>query len=120
MKRDRKSKLLLFFIVALILYAIASSYNRFIINKDYLIEYEAPCNSEVENCFKLACEDTEECAPETYKIVIKKASDLRTQCGETVIGCKLSEVCLENDVDCQIIYCNSDQYEQCVGPDFNN
>ena len=81
------------------------SYNRFIVHQDYIVGYEGKCDPLLENCF-VGCED-DECTEEYYYSYVQKyAADLYDECGKDITDCEASNLCLPNDHECSITYCD--------------
>jgi len=99
------NRILSYVLVPVIIIIGTISYYRFIVNHDYIVEYEGVCDPYTEECF-VGCED-EECTQEYYYSNMHKyASDLYTQCGKDITDCEAASMCLPNDQECSIIYCN--------------
>jgi|SRR3989338_11679671 len=94
----------LFYILALFIIVVGViSYNRFIVNQDYLVGYEGECDPATEECF-VGCED-DACAEEYfYTKMIKYAPDLYQECGSDITDCEAASVCLPDDRVCSITY----------------
>ncbi len=89
---------LLFFIVGIV------SYNRFIVNRDYMVAYEGECNPNTESCFVICDDDA--CSQKHYYSKIQKyAPILYEECGEDITDCKLANECVFGDTKCSIVYC---------------
>ncbi len=97
-----------FFPYILIIAVIISggfSYYRFMIKYDYLVGYEGVCDQAVEKCF-IGCED-DACTTEYYYTKMQKYEpDLFTECGVDITDCENANVCLLNDRDCSITFCD--------------
>jgi len=94
--------LILLFAVIVVVFL---SYNRFIVRRDYIVEYEGNCDPTVDVCF-IGCED-DECIENYYYFNIQKyAADLYGQCGEDITDCEEANVCLPEDHNCSITYCD--------------
>lgn len=114
---DKRSKILLWVLVAAVALSVALAFYRTIIKHDYLISQEISCNPETESCFVLVCDPAEDdtCvgteAERTsyYKIIEKKAYNIPL-CDSSAGDCP-EPACTEGESDCQIILCepgNSD------------
>lgn len=95
-----------FYILAIfIIITTVAAYYRFMVSYDYIVSYEGSCNPEENVCFT-GCED-EECSEVYYYSFIQKyALDLYEQCGKNITDCEEANICLENDSDCSITYCD--------------
>jgi len=107
----RKNIFLLLLIILTIIVA-AISYNRFVVNYDYIAYYEGECDPELESCF-VGCED-DECTEEYYYFEIEKnAGDLYEQCGNNFLDCDQAYLCLPTDQYCSIKYCDLEINDEC-------
>lgn len=101
-----KKYFLLYTLIPLALLSIASSYYRFMVAEDYLVEYEGDCDPLKNSCF-IGCEDESCTFPYYYNIVTKNASALVAQCGPDITNCESAQICLSIDEkDCSISYCD--------------
>ncbi len=81
------------------------SYNKFIVNHDYIVSYEGVCDPSVQQCF-IGCED-EECTEAYYYSKVQKyAQDLYAQCGKDITDCKVANECLLGDRKCSVTFCS--------------
>src|SRR5574343_131847 len=94
-----------FVLIPLISIVVFISYNRFVINRDYIVEYEGTCDPYTQQCF-IGCEDDECAEPYYYSDIRKYAPDLYAECGEDITACEIANVCLPNDQKCSITYCD--------------
>jgi hypothetical protein len=100
-----KEHLFLILIPIVIIVGIIS-YNRLIINQDYIVAYEGVCDPNISNCF-IGCED-DSCSIEYYYSKVQKyAPDLYLECGKDITECENANICLPTDRNCNIIYCDS-------------
>lgn len=104
-----KKYFLLYTLIPLAVLSVASSYYRFMVTEEYLVEYEGDCDPEENNCF-VGCED-DACSSEYYySLVTKNASHLIAQCGNDISDCESAHICLaENSEECSISYCDPEQ-----------
>ena len=102
-----------FYILAfLVTLFIVASYYRFVVKQDYVVGYEGACDPIVESCF-IGCED-DDCTEEYYYSKMQKyAPDLYAECGESIIECELASICLPEDRNCSIIYCDAETDDSC-------
>jgi len=100
-----KNNFFLFILMPIILIIGYISFNRFIINHDYMISYEGDCDPVIENCY-IGCEDDECNEKYFYTKIFKYAPDLYEQCGNTIVGCDSANICFINDKNCSISYCD--------------
>jgi len=81
------------------------SYYRFMIKHDYVVGYEGVCDPTVEQCF-IGCDD-DACTEEYYYSKMQKYTpDLYAECGKDITDCEAASVCLPEDRDCSITFCN--------------
>ncbi|MBU1755080.1 hypothetical protein KKH81_02255, partial [Patescibacteria group bacterium] len=85
-------------------------YERFLVNHDYIVEYEGECDAETESCF-VGCEDDECTETYYYSLVEKYAADVRKQCGVDITDCEDANICLESDTHCSVTYCDAESEE---------
>lgn len=100
---DTKSKLLfsVFFIV--IVLSTAASYLRFVVNKDYLMSVEVPCDPSVDSCYFYEDEETGE--PILFKLIERPAHDL-PNCDPSDTVCMESIYCTNSPEEvCEVITC---------------
>lgn len=97
-----------FYVVSLLIVLSGiSSYFRFMVNNDYMVSYEGECDPTVDTCF-LGCED-DECTESYYYTNMQKyAADLYRQCGPDITGCEEANICLPEDYNCSITYCDEE------------
>lgn len=96
---------LFFVLIPIIIIVGYFSFNRFLVKHDYIVSYEGNCNPTIEQCF-IGCEN-DECTQEYFYSKIQKyAPDLYNECGKDITDCKQANICLPNDRDCSITYCN--------------
>jgi hypothetical protein len=85
--RERKKNIIFWVVfISIIIVAVALTYVRVFINKDYLVVDEVSCDPATEDCFVYTAEDlcaesevencTEETRDEYYKIIYKKAANV--------------------------------------------
>lgn len=98
-------------IVILAVLAVAFfSCNRFILKSDYVVSYEGVCDPSFESCF-VGCED-DECTQEYYYTEVQKyAPDLYRECGKDITDCDVANICLPEDKDCSVTYCDPETNE---------
>lgn len=83
------------------------SYFRFIVNNDYIVEYEGACDPTMEKCF-VGCED-DSCTKEYYYSSVQKyVPDLYRECGKDITDCEAASICLPEDLKCSVTYCDSE------------
>lgn len=83
------------------------SYNCFIVNHDYIVEYEGVCDPITEKCF-VGYEEGNNGEEEYYYSYVRKyAADLYAQCGKDITDCEAANVCLPEDRECLVVYCET-------------
>ena len=97
----------------LLILAAASSYYRFMIQTDYMVSYEGPCDESTQNCYA-DCDD-EECTSEYYfSTITRHANDIYALCGNDVLDCEAAESCPPEESTCSITFCDLEtESEQC-------
>lgn len=99
-------------IIPLIILAIAASFYRFMILKDYDISYEIECDPYSENCYVFCEEEDTDCTdPYYYNYVTRHASDIFPLCGNDVTDCEAANYCTEGESLCYVDYCLPDSEE---------
>lgn len=88
---DKKSKIFFWCFFSIIFIAIAISFYKYFISKDYYIKAEVECNPEKEKCFMAKSDSSE--TINYYKIIEKKAHDIPPM------------ICQEGE-DCKEIFCD--------------
>lgn len=125
---DKKSKILLLVFILFIIGAVAITYWRTFIRRDYIIEAQIDCDPASEACFIWQCdpgstEEGEACTgdPEKdiwyYKIIKKNASQIPV-CDPNSEECSPLS-CEENEKDCEMTLCtpeNVKEGETCNDP----
>jgi hypothetical protein len=128
-KMDRKSKALFVIIALLIAGSVAVTFWRYMVKKDYIIEAQADCDPETENCFIWKCnpnsmEEGEECTgvPDNdiwyYKIVRRNAKNIPL-CDPNDENCE-AFTCPEGEKDCEEVFCvagNAKEGDECNDPE---
>jgi len=126
---DKKSKILIWIVVILIIGSVGATYWRIFVKKDYIISNEVDCDPYSEKCFIWKCDpastvEGEKCTgdPEAdvwyYKIAERKAANIPL-CNPDEDETCLPFVCGENEEDCSETLCvegNADGIE-CVNPE---
>lgn len=101
-------------LIPLLLISLFLSYNRFVVENDYVVAYEGDCDPATESCF-VGCED-DACAEQYYYTTIEKhAAELREVCGTDITDCEEAYSCQETDAYCEVTYCDAST-DDCYGP----
>ncbi|MBU0999247.1 hypothetical protein KKG24_02995 [Patescibacteria group bacterium] len=106
-----------FYVLALLIIMIGIvSYYRFMVNHDYLVRYEGTCDPVTEKCFT-GCEDDDCTEMFYYSEMVKYAPDLYRECGDDITDCEAASICLSEDRECSVDYCDVDLDDNiCVIP----
>ncbi|HAS80437.1 MAG: hypothetical protein UR25_C0005G0065 [Candidatus Nomurabacteria bacterium GW2011_GWE1_32_28] len=105
MKINFREHIFSLILTPLIIIICVISYFRFMVYRDYIVEYEGVCDPLVDKCF-IGCED-DACTTEYYYTLIQKyAHDLYKECGNDVTDCEEANICLPDDRECSIVYCD--------------
>ena len=94
-----------FILVVLIIVVGTISYYRFMVKHDYLVSYNGACDPSTEKCF-MNCEDDACTKIDYYSKVQKYEPDLYSECGSDITDCKDASLCLSDDLNCSITYCD--------------
>lgn len=100
-----KNHFFLYLIVSLTILSVASSYIRFVVQKDYLVSYEGECEPYSQSCF-VYCEDEECSEPFYYSIIEREANEIFDLCGTDVTTCDEAYSCQDNVDICSITFCD--------------
>lgn len=102
-----RDHIMFYILVPLIIIVSAVSFYRFIIKGNYVVSYQGSCDPTTEKCF-VGCED-DACMKESYYTKVQKyAPDLSAECGKDITDCESANVCLSNDRNCSITYCDTE------------
>jgi hypothetical protein len=122
---DKKSKILIFGLFLILAIAMAVTYYRIIIARDYLIEAQTDCDPTIEKCFIYHCDPTiEECTGDTvsdtsyYKISRRKANHIPL-CDPSDESCQ-PFFCTEGETDCGDTFCSEEskmEGDECNDPE---
>ncbi|MDI6777844.1 MAG: hypothetical protein QMD77_01520 [Patescibacteria group bacterium] len=128
-KVDEKSKILFAVLAILIVGAVAVTFWRYIVKRDYIIQAQIDCDPETQNCFVWECdpmslEEGEQCTgnPDNdvwyYKIISRNAKNI-PDCDPNDENCT-AYVCGEGEKDCGYELCapeNVPEGEECNDPE---
>ena len=93
----------------LIALAVMLSFYRFYVTQDYLIAFQAPCDTTLHSCFVGECEDGDaSCEVSYYAVLTKRAADFARDCGSDIENCEKAAACLATDSFCTIEYCTTE------------
>jgi hypothetical protein len=102
-----RARPLLFVLLPLCVFVAVAGWYRFMVEADYIVEYEGACDPATESCF-IGCEDDECLEPYYYAWIRKPATDVYAACGEDVLGCTEAETCAPSDEECSVTYCSAE------------
>ncbi|MEI7749608.1 MAG: hypothetical protein WCJ25_01245 [Candidatus Moraniibacteriota bacterium] len=109
---DKKSKALFLVLFLSIAAAMAFTYYRIVVRRDYIVEAQTDCDPATEKCFVHHCDPaSEECAGDAvadtsyYKISRRKAFMI-PPCESGDESCQ-PFVCDENEADCEVSFCDA-------------
>ena len=115
MKTNIQNAILIVLVSIFILGTLWYAFNRFYIEKDYLVTQQISCDPETENCFVWQCDPTTETCSENeddniayYKIIEKRAFNI-PECTDEEDCEELH--CEANEVDCAVTLCMNDASE---------
>jgi len=108
-------KILTMVFVVLVLGSVGVTYYRYIVQKDFLVKYETPCEPSEEACFVYECDlEADECTgnPEEdttyYSLMYRKAYNI-PECDVEVEGdCDDAYVCPDGEEGCSVVTCTEE------------
>jgi hypothetical protein len=117
---DKKSKILIWIFVVLIIASVGVTFWRIMIKKDYIISAQTDCDPYAEKCFVWTCDpnstvEGEACVndPEKdiwyFQVVNRKAFNIPL-CDPNAEGCE-ALVCPEGEADCSVDFCTEENME---------
>jgi hypothetical protein len=118
---DKKSKILLWVLLFLIIGSVAVTYWRIMIKKDYMIEAQADCDPTIDKCFIWQCDpastvEGEKCTGDPdkdtwyYQIIKRKAANIPL-CDPADENCR-ALVCEDGEKDCSATFCDDTNKEE--------
>lgn len=120
---DHKTKILFTAFIVAVLSLGLFCYYKYVLQRDYLVYTEAPCDPSAEVCFVYTCDpETEECSgnPEEDTYYYKEVRRMASQfpgCDPHGEDC-LIDRCGENEVNCSISLCDpADPDSSCTLPE---
>jgi hypothetical protein len=107
---------LIYFLVISTVIVGSISFYRFMVKGDYIVGYEGECSPGAGSCFT-GCED-DACTQTYYYTLMKKyAPDLYRECGADITDCDDASICLPDDRDCSVTYCDDNaSNDTCFDP----
>lgn len=127
METNKENKMLLILLSIFVIAVFAYTYNRFYIQKDYIVEQHVSCDPETENCFVWQCDPAvEECSEneeenvDYYKLIEKHAASIPECSGEDCeeLTCEVGEedcvitLCTPADAELEGVECSNDLMEE--------
>jgi hypothetical protein len=125
---DKKSKILIWLVVVLIIGSVGATYWRIFVQKDYIISNEIDCDPYTEKCFIWECDpasqvEGEACTGDAetdiwyYKIAERKAANIPLCDPATNENC-LPFQCEVDEVDCSETLCEEGNADEiaCINP----
>lgn len=120
---DSKAKMLFVIFLLSVLSLAFFAYEKYILNKDYLISAEIPCDQLRETCFVYHCDpETEQCSgiseeDTSYYKKIEKLASTYPSCDTNKENCLVSD-CGVGDSDCVMTPCDvNDAESECSSPE---
>lgn len=101
-------------ILLLVAFTAIFSFNRFILQADYVVEYKVSCDPTINSCF-VGCND-ELCADQyTYAKVSRQATNIKKLCGKDITDCEAAQYCEQGENSCEVKYCEGELSIPCTG-----
>lgn len=122
---DKRSKIIAIGSISLVALAVFATYYRFMVSKDYIVEYQEDCDPMTERCFVWHCtpdaeDESERCTGDEdedtwyYKLSFRKASRVPLCDPNEDEDCQ-PMACEEGEKDCYDVFCSEEakaKYEQ--------
>ncbi len=109
------SKILTIVFVLLVLTSVGVAYYRYMVQNNFLVKYQTPCDPAVESCFVYECDpEADECTgdPEedtTYYSLMYRLANNIPACDVEVEGdCDKAYTCPVGEEGCEIVTCNDE------------
>ena len=106
---------LLYSVLILLVLGACTSYYRFMVVHQYVVEYEADCDPATNSCFT-GCDDDACTSTYYYALIQKRETDVHAECGPDITDCDAAQSCLPDDVGCTLTYCDANNGDECIGP----
>lgn len=106
--KNFKDNFFLYTLLPLLVIFIGVSFFRFIIKNDYLVTYEIDCDPSINSCFVGHDDETNE--QYYYSQITKYAPEIYEECGSDITDCENANICLPNEPQCFIEYCEEDKF----------
>lgn len=118
---DKKSKILIYSLVALITIVTAITFSRYMILKDYVVEAQVDCDPYSETCFIWQCDPESDVSGEActgdpesdiwfFKVAYRNASNIPLCDPETDETCD-PFTCYDGEKDCEEAFCTEENME---------
>lgn len=112
---NRKSKVFFLVFFSIIIGSMATTYYRYMVVRDYIVQAEAECDPYTETCFIYVCDPSadEECTGDPvedtsyYKIIQRNAKNI-PMCDPAAEECD-ALVCPAGEADCEMMMCDPTQ-----------
>jgi hypothetical protein len=108
-------KILTIAFLLLVLGSVGVAYYRYMLQKNFLVKYETPCDPSLEACFTYECDPAiEKCTgiPEEdisyYNLMYRKAYNVPKCDVEIEGGCNAAYACPKNEEDCKMVACKEE------------
>jgi hypothetical protein len=122
------SRILTIVFVLLLVTSVGVAYYRYMVQENFLVKYQTPCNPATESCFVYECDpEAEECTgnPEedtTYYSLMYRLAKNIPACDVNVEGdCDAAYTCAAGEQKCEIVVCNDDtsleEESACTNPE---
>lgn len=120
---DKKSKILIWVFIILIIGAVVASYYRYMVKKDYIVEGQTDCDPYSEECFVWQCDpeaadDSDEaCTGDAeedawyFKVARRNAMNIPL-CDPNIDEECDPWTCAEGEKDCEEIFCTEENMEE--------
>jgi hypothetical protein len=113
------SKIVTIVFFLLIGISIGFTYYKYVIQEDYMVKAQAPCDPYTESCFVAVCDpEEEECTGNVdedttyYKILYRNAQNIPPCDANSEEGCNASLTCWDGESECEIVACSPDAVEE--------
>ncbi len=122
------SRILTIIFVLLVLTSVGVAYYRYMVQENFLVKYQTPCDPALESCFVYECDpEAEECTgnPEedtTYYSLMYRLAKNIPACDVNVEGdCDAAYTCAAGEQKCEMVVCNDDtsleEEASCTNPE---
>lgn len=109
------SRILTVVFVLLLVTSVGVAYYRYMVQENFLVKYQTPCDPVVESCFVYECDpEAEECTgnPEEdttyYSLMYRLAKNIPACDVNVERDCDSAYICPIGEEKCEIVVCNDD------------